>query len=495
MSQPAYAKYWWPCKDRPDDKAQVSAWLTVPEPLLAVSNGRLLAETDAGSGWRSYLWREDYPLATYLVSVAVSDYTLLSEDCATSLGNQIPLHNWIFPPDVAAAAADLEPLCAMIDFYEGVAGPYPFQGEKYGHAEFLWPYGAMEHQTVTSLDQNYLDGEQGGRYVILHELSHQWFGDALTPRTWADIWLNEGFATYSEALWAGSSYEEGEAGYFAYMQDRLTNAFHWNGFGPVYDPAPVLQPVVYTKGAWILHMLRGRLGDADFFALLRDWAGDDERRYGTVTTAEFVALASSYAGEDLEPFFDPWLTTEAIPRVWLDHTVSDGPRGPDSRLELQLQQVQSVLFDNVYPVWVATSAGDTTVSVPLAAPRTQQVFDLAGSVGSVVLDPQRWVYWVEAGAPLPEQTGIERVYPNPCRSYVVVRYGLDTPQSVRLRIVDARGRSVYDRDLGVVAPAGEANEFGWDLQGRGGGTVGGGVYWAVLDVGDRRTVAKFTVVH
>jgi len=497
MSEPAYAKYWWPCKDRPDDKALTSVRLTVPESLVAVSNGLLIDEHAAMPGWRTYVWREDYPIAAYLVSVAVSDYTLLSEDCTTSLGSQIPLRNWIFPPDVPAAQVDLQSLCDMLDFCEQIVGPYPFLGEKYGHAEFLWPRGAMEHQTVTSLDEHFLDGEQGGRFVIVHELSHQWFGDSLTPHEWADIWLNEGFATYSEALWAGSDYEGGEAAYFDYMQDELANPFHWNAFGPVYDPSPVLQPVVYTKGAWILHMLRGRLGDTDFFALLHAWTNDDGRPYNTVTTADFVALASEFAGEDLTAFFEPWLTTEAVPRVWMQHTVSDGPRGAGTRLQIHLQQVQTQLFDNVYPVQVTTSAGDTTVTVPLATVSTQQVFDLAGAVDSVTLDPQRWVYWVSASAPAPDpkQVGVKLVYPNPCRSYVVVRYYLDVAEPVHLRIVDARGQSVYERDLGVVTPDGEFNEVAWDLNGRGGGTVGGGVYWVVLDVAGSRTVGKFAVVH
>jgi len=157
MSEPAYAKYWWPCKDRPDDKALTSVRLTVPESLVAVSNGLLIDEHAAMPGWRTYVWREDYPIAAYLVSVAVSDYTLLSEDCTTSLGSQIPLRNWIFPPDVPAAQVDLQSLCDMLDFCEQIVGPYPFLGEKYGHAEFLWPRGAMEHQTVTSLDEHFLD--------------------------------------------------------------------------------------------------------------------------------------------------------------------------------------------------------------------------------------------------------------------------------------------------------------------------------------------------
>jgi len=293
MSQPAHAQSWWPCKDRPGDKFLVSMALTVPDTLVGVSNGTLVGVTSLGDGRETWRWREDYPIAAYLVSVAVSDYTLLQEECLTGGGTAVPLRHWVFPEDAVDAAVDFAPMCEMMDLCEQRYGPYPFAGEKYGHAEFIWP-GAMEHQTVTSIGSSSVSGDRSRDWLIAHELGHQWFGDSLTPREWADIWLNEGLATYTEALWY--EHRDGAAAYLAFM-DQARNEAEWLLDGPVYDPMPVFPGrVIYDKGAWILHMLRGRMGDAAFFEFLQEWGSGGGRPGGTVVTKEFIALASSLAG-------------------------------------------------------------------------------------------------------------------------------------------------------------------------------------------------------
>ena len=215
MSQAAFANFWWPCKDRPGDKARSIVSLTVPDDLVAVSNGELIDESPAEPGWKTYTWQENYPIASYLISVAISDYVLVQEDCSTTLGTAVPLRNWVFPPDEVAATADFAPLCEMMDHSEGLFGEYPFVGEKYGHAEFLWSGGgaaAMEHQTVTSIAQAAIAGDRRHDGLVIHELAHMWFGDSVTPDSWADIWLNEGFARYAEVLWTEAEY--GQLSYF-----------------------------------------------------------------------------------------------------------------------------------------------------------------------------------------------------------------------------------------------------------------------------------------
>lgn len=139
VSQPAYAQSWWPCKDRPDDKFTMTMNLTVPDTLVGVSNGNLTGEAPADPGWKTYSWREDYPIATYLLSVAISDYVLLDETCVTTAGTVVPLDNYVFPRDVANALIDFAPVCDMMDFSESLWGTYPFAGEKYAHAVILWP--------------------------------------------------------------------------------------------------------------------------------------------------------------------------------------------------------------------------------------------------------------------------------------------------------------------------------------------------------------------
>ena len=386
----------------------------------------------------------------------------------------------------------------MMDHSEGLFGEYPFVGEKYGHAEFLWSGGgaaAMEHQTVTSIAQAAIAGDRRHDGLVIHELAHMWFGDSVTPDSWADIWLNEGFARYAEVLWTEAEY--GQLSYFGHMQNLRPLVDDWRGHGTVYDASPVLNRVVYDKGAWILHMLRGRLGDADFFDLLMDWANDASRKYGTVTNEDFIVHASTYSDHDLHAFFEPYLHTQESPRLVFSPQVGDGPNGVDTQLTVTLSQVQATLFDNIYPIRVATSGGVETVRVRVAAESVTETFDLQNAITTVELDPQEWVVWLPADAPVTYE-GLVSAYPNPAFSYVTIAYRLESAAPVTLRIYDVRGRELYRRDLGVVTPPvnpDEPAEFGWNLAERNGGRVASGVYWATVEIDGNRTVGKFTVVH
>ena len=490
MSQPAYAQVWWPCKDRPDDKFLVSMNLTVPDTLVGVSNGQLLGVTAADPGWRTYHWREDYPIAAYLVSVAITDYTELASDCVTGLGSTVPLRNWVFPADEANAIVDFAPLCEMMDFCESRFGPYPFQGEKYGHAEFLWP-GAMEHQTVTSIGAASVSGDGTREWLIVHELGHQWFGDSLTPADWADIWLNEGFATYSEALWFEHSVNRDA--YDTYMTNAR-NESEWISQGPVYDPVPIFPGrVIYDKGAWILHMLRGRMGDAAFFGFVEQWTQDGGRELGHVATQDLVDLASVWAGEDLNDFLWTYLENTALPVISFDYQVSNGTNGADTHLKVSLSQRQTPLFDNIYPVVVTTSAGQTTVQVALNTVSTVAEFDLGADIVGVALDPNQMVLWKGAGA-VTETQGLTLAFPNPSLgNYIVFRYWLNRESRLHLKVYDIMGREVASRDLGSEEQG--LHEWGWDVTGNEGERIASGVYWAALFVDGERSVAKFSVVR
>jgi aminopeptidase N len=493
MSQPAYAQSWWPCKDKPGDKFMVTMQLTVPDALFGVSNGTLVSETAADPGWITYAWREDYPIAAYLVSVAISDYVLLEEACTTSgLGSVVPLKNWVFMFDVEDAIVDFEPLCEMMDFCESRFGAYPFLGEKYGHAEFLWP-GAMEHQTVTSIGHGSLDGDGNHAWLIVHELAHQWFGDSLTPDIWADIWLNEGFATYSEALWF--EHKVDQDAYFTYLANRR-NEKEWASEGPVYDPVPVFPGrVIYDKGAWILHMLRWRMGDGPFFGFVEDWSTGIDRRDGTVITQDLINLATSLAGEPLDEFFRPYLNETILPQISFDYEIGPGNAGEDTKLSVTLRQNQWPHFDNVFPLVVTTATGTTTERIPLTTDSNTVVLEYPAAVTNVELDPEKWVLWNEfTSGTIPQ--GLTRVYPNPSAGgYVVFGYELAQPARVVVRVMDSMGRQVYHHDLGTVQPVSGGNEYGWNVRTVSGARVPSGVYWAALEIAGQRYVSKFSVVR
>lgn len=525
LSEPAYAQAWWPCKDKPGDKAYSEVILTVPDTLYGVSNGDLVRDEAATEpGWHLTHWQENYPIAPYLVSVAISDYALVGvETCRTTLGDElgyaVPLRNWVFPLHIEEATADFEPLCDMMELCETRFGPYPFRGEKYGHAEFIW-WGAMEHQTVTSIGTASINGDGTRDWLIVHELGHQWFGDHLTPANWRDIWLNEGFATYTEALWREDrSYREaldgglGEAearqqAHDAYLSklEAGRSESDWAAQGPVYDPVPIFPGgVIYDKGAWILHMLRGRLGDGTFFDLLGEWGrvggpgsavtGDGERIGYHVTTEQWIELAENYAGESLAGFFWPYLEEVRSPEIVFQSEIGDGDAGPGTQLTVSLRQVQARPFDNIFPVEVVTDAGVEVRSLRLSEATADTVWQFDSPVQYAVLDPDHWVLWKPASG-ISSETGITRLYPNPSSGTLLnLRFHLSAPARVVFRVYDALGRQVHARDLGAIEPDPGFNELAWDQRGDGGRRLASGVYWATLEIDGHRSVRKFTIVH
>lgn len=497
FSEPEYSRAWWPCKDRPDDKAPATVEITVPDHLTAVSVGVLESEVDNGDGTRTFTWVESHPIATYLISVAVSDYVHFGGICNTT-HSSVPLDNWVFPHHYDWALIDFEPVCDMMAFLEGLVGPYPFNDEKYGHAEFMnLSSGAMEHQTATSYGTRLFNGERLKDWIVVHELAHQWFGDSLTPETWPDIWLNEGFATYSEALWREHLYGmdgDAEHGGYWWKMDRLRWGNDWIGQTTLFDPFPVLDRVVYDKGAWLLHMLRGRLGDTAFFALLEDWATGGLRPEGVVNTDDFIELASAHAGGDLSGFFEPWLHEATVPHLEMVVDV-DGGLGAGTDCTIALTDRSGVSFDNVYPVRITTTTGEQWRSIHLAGATTTADFTFADPIESVDLDPQGWVAWREVTA-APTPLRILRTVPNPSfDGFLCLEYLLEYDASLTLEIYDLRGRLIDERDLGTVIGALEAQEACWYGRDGEGRPVSSGVYWARLVAGAESSVLKFSVVR
>ena len=267
LSEPENARSWWPCKDIPSDKATATIIVTIPEHFLFASNGLLVSIEDLGNGWKRWTWEESYPITTYLISLAICDYDTFSTTYTGLQGGVMPIVFYVYPQHLSQARTDFSIIDDMIAFYAGIWVEYPFIEEKYGHAIFEWG-GGMEHQTITSIGSICVTVNHYYDWLYAHELAHQWWGDLVTCATWADIWLNEGFATYSDALWAD------HVGGSAALRDRMSSfrAYYFyednNNRFPIYAPEIMWGATVYKKGVWVLHMLRHVTGDSSFFHLL-----------------------------------------------------------------------------------------------------------------------------------------------------------------------------------------------------------------------------------
>jgi hypothetical protein len=403
LSQPYYAGTWWPCKDGDVllpgdnlDRATMNISVTAPSTFQSVSNGVLLG-VDALSGGRSrYRWATAHPLPTYLAFISTSVYTQWQRTW-TYPGGTMPVHFSLYPAsDNTTNRQNLENVVQMLTTLSGAYGTYPFADEKYGIYEFEFN-GGMEHATYTGQGANAF-----GEDITAHELGHQWWGDYVTCRTWSDIWLNEGFATYTEALWAER--KPGSAGLPALraaMNARRPSSVN----GSVYVPAASTNNVnrifssafTYDKAAWVIHALRHVMGDATFFNFLQTYRAT----YGhsAATTADFTALASAAYGSDLSWFFNPWLYQVGAPQyeyAWQPAVING-----QNYLRLSVSQVAQSgvpLFPMPLDVRVTTASGDRTVVVFNDAARDDYLIPLSAAPTAVTLDPDDWVLTVSKTA-------------------------------------------------------------------------------------------------
>jgi len=387
LSEPDFAPAWWPCLDRPDDKAIVDMDLRVPSTLVGVSNGLLVGNILNGDGTRTFQWRSSYPISTYLVSVAVSNYVTWTDFYTPVTGGPVmPVQHWVYPELETNARIDFNVTVPMLTFLSSTLGEYPFVAEKYGHA--LFPFnGGMEHQTVTSYGGALIRGTHQYDYIVVHELAHQWFGDAVGPAEWPEVWLNEGFATYGEVLW-----QEHLGGAVA-MRNYVASLDSRPFTCPVYDPLPecsdLFDHTVYDKGAWVLHMLRHVVGDSAFFTGLRNYYA--LYKMGNATTSLFRAQMEAASGLDLTSFFTRWVTQMGEPQYTFGWTAASIPGGFVTHVRIDQQQVTG-LFDMPIDIRVTWSGGSQTFVVHNNA--FGQDFALPpvpGAPITVTFDPDLWI--------------------------------------------------------------------------------------------------------
>ena len=495
ISEPWSAHAWWPCKDHPSDKALVSLAATVPAGLEAVGNGALVAVEDAGGGWRRFRWRERYPLPTYLVSVAAAPYASWGDACRPAAADPVPLTFHALERDRPAAEALWADTCAMMDFLTTLLGPYPFADEKYGQVEVIWG-GAMEHTTATSIGQFMFTGDRRYGNVVLHEMAHQWFGDSLTPAGWADIWLNEGFATYAEALWLEHTGGPAALRDFLRLIGPGRHPDLFAGDGVLDDPAPVLpNTLVYDKGAWVLHLLRGVIGDEAFFRFLRGYAQDPALAQGSVTLAAMTARAEAAAGRDLAAFFAGWVGTDAVPELSLETATSSAPGRGVATVTPRQHQATPLVVPVPLALWSCGAARPVTAVLE----RPEQVFrwELDCPVDSVTVDPGRAVLARWRGAP-PPPLAVEGPAPNPVGAAgATFRLKLRDTAEVTVDIHDVRGRRVGGARLGQVAaaaPDAPGQAWRWVPE-RGAGRLPAGAYWFTFRAAGARVARRVTLLR
>jgi aminopeptidase N len=451
LSTPFLSYYWWPCKDGPGDKPDsVYVDITIPDtsiagiPVIAVSNG-VLSNIISSGGKKTFQWRERYPIIPYYVMAAVSNYRDFHQTFTGSHGEQFPMDYYVFDEHLTAAQQGVTDLPQAMALFSGRFGVYPFSAEKYGMTQ-LGFYGAIENQTNTIINN------MGLSYfgVSVHELAHMWFGDMITCQDWHHGWLNEGFATYCEALWA--EHTGGFTVYKNYMQN-----FQFMSGGTLYlqnisDPFNIFISIIYDKGAYALHMLRGVLGDSVFFACLSAYSASPNYRYGHATTEDFRSVCETVSQRSLSFFFDQWVYDQYYPMYGYNFNQNSAT----GETSVYIRQTQSSLGRRAVfemPVqlkFLLQGGGDTTLTVW----NNQQVqtfqLTIPRTISSMQFDPDVWILRTaqvvavneKPSQTLPDRFALEQNYPNPFNPSTRISFTIPHSSFVILKVFDVLGREV-----------------------------------------------------
>lgn len=475
LSEPYGARDWWPCKDTPNDKADsVNISLEVPSGLIAASNGTLV-DTVVNRGWTTYHWQERYPIATYLVSVAIHSYTVFYDWYEYGVSDSMRLEYYVFPDNYDKVQYNYSLTKDMLGAMADRFGEYPFIKEKYGHVEFTWG-GGMEHQTLSSM---------GGysEALIAHELAHQWWGNMVTCANFHHIWLNEGFATYSEALWYEKQY-----GVDRLHSDMSNNMYFGPGTIYVEDTTSVWNifhgGLSYAKASWVLHMLRRVVGDSAFFSGLQEYG--DRYRFKSAVTEQFRDVMEEISGMNLDSFFQRWIYGEYYPIYEVVYSQSD------NNLLVRINQIQdSNIFEMPIDIKATFTDGSESTWVVQNTVRNE-LFTLPIPDGKAIenmeLDPDSWILkkiseirlGTLGNGVIPNEFHLYPVYPNPFNASITIRFDLDNEGEVQLNIFDIKGNKVWQQSARFTA----GNHFiKWNGKNQHGNNVPSGTYFVEANNG------------
>ncbi|QAA82059.1 T9SS type A sorting domain-containing protein [Aequorivita sp. H23M31] len=447
LSEPFGAKAWWPCKQDLIDKIDsVDFYITTPrfnpsnEEYVAVANGVEMGQTIQGNTKTTH-YHHGYPIPAYLMAIAVTNYTVYSHTVDNN-GSPFEIINYIYPEDLAYAQQRTPVTVDIMNIFADLFEPYPYANEKYGHAQMGWG-GGMEHTTVSFMGSL-------GRGLIAHELGHQWFGDKVTCGSWQDVWLNEGFATYMEGLVVENL--DGNASFKSWRQEKIYSTTYFPG-GSVYIPAADTISVdrifhsrlSYNKPSMVLHMLRKKMGDADFFQGATNYLNDPSLAFGYAKTEDLKRNMEEISGMNLTEFFNDWIFGQGYP----SYTIRWNQQSAGS-INIKVSQTQShpsvSFFEAPVPIRLKGTQGET-LDLVLNNTNNNQYFDRAVdfTVQSIQFDPEYDLIsnynTVVLGTPNYDYSNQVVLYPNPASDIVAIQKP-KTLEIENVRIYNALGQLI-----------------------------------------------------
>ncbi len=499
-AEPEGARGWFPCWDRPSDKATLDLTAKVPVSVLLASNGRLNDSTITGDSLY-YHWVSRDPMSTYLVVMTSKlGYTLniVYWHPPTHPADSIPLR--LYSPTTANSSGIAAVLPTATTYMSNAFGEMPFEKNGFCYvpnsAGFTW--GGMENQTLTTINS-------WNENTTLHEYAHQWFGDMITCATWSNIWLNEGFATWNESYWV-----ERTGGYSAYKTMINSDASSYLGSNPgwaISVPSwDVTTPnantlfnyaITYCKGSCVLHLLRYTLGDSLFFAGMKSYATDTANfKLKNATIPEFFARMGTVAGQDLSWFYNAWIYQPNHPLYQNTYNFAN-VGGGQWRINFMAKQTQSGFFP--IPIMLKfsfASGADTTVKVMNSVNNQSYSFFFNRQPTAVVFDPNNEIVIKTAslimGAEentnsMPSKFELKQNYPNPFNPVTNIEYDIPKNSNVKIAVYDNSGKEVSV----LVNEFKQAGKYSKSFNAM---NLASGVYFYKIQAGDFTAVKKMTLI-
>jgi aminopeptidase N len=442
LSEPYGAKDWWPCKNGLTDKADsIDIFITHPAVFTASSNGMVQSRTVVDTMATTH-FHHSYPIASYLVAMAATNYAV--DDDTIMVDNKsyrfisyaYPEATWYY---FGQKIYTKDAFRILTNFF----GEYPFAREKYGNTQFGWP-GGMEHQTNSFIRNT-------SPAISAHELGHQWFGDRVTCGSWSHIWLNEGFAQYASGIYN----EFYHPPYFRiFLEETIYNTCLEPG-GSVYvaDTTNLNRifdgRLTYNKGSFVVHMIRGILGDSLFSKALKQYLADPKVSYGFATTEDLQRNLEQVSGKDFKTFFRNWIYGEGYANYNAEWSQNN-----NNWVRLKLNQTTSHPSVSFYamPVTLEFRSATRKVKVVVEHKYSGQEFNipLDFKPDSVAIDPDLWILAkVKTSRKLsgPSQPDLIQLYPNPAPGYAVISLQNPTGSKLYVRMLNALGQLVYKKDI------------------------------------------------
>ncbi len=458
LSEPYGAHYWWPCRENLSDKIDsLDVRVTVDTMYKVASNG-LLQSIITADTVHTYHWKHRYPIATYLVAFSASRYSVYSDYALLKSGKQLEILNYVFPYAEADARSKTPATIPIIKLYDSLFGAYPFEKEKYGHAQFTVG-GGMEHQTMSFVGNFSFD-------LIAHELAHQWFGDKITCHTWPDLWLNESFATYCNLLCYDFLKPHNE--WINFLKAFKSDVMSQTGgsvravdtsAGPLFE-----YRTTYQKGAMVLNQLRWLIGDKAFFEALKNYMAAPQLGYAFAKSADLQFYMEQASGMNLTDYFNDCIVGEGYPT----HYINWKQEGRKVSIDItQYQSHPSVeLYNTPLPILLKGVYKDTMLRIPINKAIESIEINLSFIVKELVFDPDEWILGKSViHFPKNNSAKLINVYPNPTHNELTI--SLDNSDLIGWDIFEFTGKKVLSKKYEQLIQKGSIETLDLSLLARG----------------------------